>query len=41
MFIKKTINHRTPELEGKHKKSEKRHLEYFRHFENKNQTSEN
>jgi hypothetical protein len=33
---------RTPELEEKHKKSEKRHLEYIRHFENKNhQTGKN
>jgi hypothetical protein len=30
----------TPELEEKHKKSEKRHLEYFRYFDSKNhQTS--
>jgi hypothetical protein len=33
---------RTPELKENHKKFEKRHLEYFRHFENKNHpTSEN
>jgi hypothetical protein len=32
---------RTPELEEKHKKSEKGHLGYFHYFKNKNhQTSE-
>jgi hypothetical protein len=33
---------KTPELEEKHKQSEKRHLGYIRHFENENhKTSEN
>jgi hypothetical protein len=31
---------RTPELEEKRKKYDKRHIDYFGHFENKNHQSE-